>query len=344
MKIKAAVLERIGELTIREVESEPLLPGQVLVKVLYSGICRSQLMEVRGLRGNDRWIPHLLGHEGAGTVIAIGQNVSKVEIGDDVILTWIKGDGLEAPGATYGSSIGLLNSGPVTTFSNYTVVSENRLVRKPSGLPFAEAVLYGCAILTGGGVALNEIPEDRDICILVLGLGGVGLSALLTLISLGYKNVIAADSSHSKLNFVEKLPIICALDPTDTKFDNHMREIAPEGVDVCIEAVGQIDTIELGFRLVKRGGGKLVFASHPPSGELIRIDPYELISGKSISGTWGGSSRPDVDVPLLVKLLEPWREYLTLLIAEQYRLEDVNSALDDLEASQTFRPLIVMDH
>ena len=344
MKIKAAVLERIGALTIREVESESLLPGQVLVKVLYSGICRSQLMEVRGMRGEDRWIPHLLGHEGAGTVIAIGQNVSKVDIGDDIILTWIRADGLEAPGATYSSSIGRLNSGPVTTFSNYTVVSENRLIKKPSGLPFDEAVLYGCALLTGGGLVINEIPTDRDTCILVLGLGGVGLSALLTLIALGYKNVIAADSSRSKINFAEKLPIICTLDPTDTKFEGQIRGIAPDGVDVCIEAVGRTDTIELGFRLVKKGGGKLVFASHPPSGDLIRIDPYDLISGKSIYGTWGGASHPDAVVPFLVELLDPWREYSKTLIAKQYCLEEINIALDDLEAARTFRPLIAMDH
>lgn len=344
MKIKAAVLERIGALTIREVESEPLMPGQVLVKVLYSGVCRSQLMEVRGLRGRDQWIPHLLGHEGAGTVIAIGQDVSKVSIGDDVILTWIKGNGLDAPGARYGSSIGRINSGPITTFSNYSVVSENRLVKKPSGLQFDEAVLYGCALLTGGGIAINEIPQDRDTNILVLGLGGVGLSALLTLVSLGYKNVIAADTSRSKLEFAESLPIVCGLDPTNASFESRIREIAPEGVDVCIEAVGRTDTIELGFRLVRNGGGKLVFTSHPPSGELIKIDPYDLISGKSISGTWGGSAHPDLDVPLLAKLLESWREQLDTLIAKQYCLEDINLALDELEASRAFRPVIAMDH
>jgi len=344
MRIRAAVLERIGELTIREIESEQLLPWQVLVKVLYSGICRSQLMEVRGLRGEDRWIPHLLGHEGAGTVIAIGKAVTKVAVDDDVILTWIKGDGKESPGATYRSSIGRINSGPVTTFSNFAVVSENRLTKKPTGLPFDEAVLYGCALLTGGGVVLNEIPEDRDISVLVLGLGGVGLAALLALMSLGYKNVIAADSSRTKLDFVEKLPVVCALDSTDTNFDTRIGAIAPHGVDVCIEAVGRTETIEQGFKLVKRRGGKLIFASHPPNGELISIDPHHLIGGKSISGTWGGSSRPDVDVPRLVQLLEPWRDYLNTLIAKRYRLEEINSALDDLEAARTFRPLIVMEH
>lgn len=121
---KAAILEKIGSpLAIREIEIPELARGQVLVKVLFSGVCRSQLMEVNGGRGHDPWLPHLLGHEGAGTVIAVGDGITKLGVGDDVILGWIRGDGLEAPGAKYKLGEQIINSGQVTTFANFTVVS-----------------------------------------------------------------------------------------------------------------------------------------------------------------------------------------------------------------------------
>lgn len=149
MKIKAAVLEKLGSpLRIVELEHEPLKTGQVLVKVFYSGVCRSQLMEVKGGRGENKWLPHLLGHEGSGVVVSVGSGVSKVKPGDEVILTWIKSSGIEAVGAIYQGAEGSVNSGAVTTFSNYTVVSENRLVL--SGKNIAGS--------WGGGVK-----PDRDI-------------------------------------------------------------------------------------------------------------------------------------------------------------------------------------
>ena len=126
--IKAAVLFELNKpLEIRTLKRRPLESGQVFVKILYSGVCRSQLMEVSGLRGDDRWLPHLLGHEGSGVVEDVGPDVKKFKKGDEVILSWIKGSGIEAQGAIYDSDDVAINSGKVTTFSNYSVVSENRL-------------------------------------------------------------------------------------------------------------------------------------------------------------------------------------------------------------------------
>ena len=143
--IKAAILfDTSGLLLIKKVTSNPLSTGQVLVKILFSGVCRSQLMEVRGSRGEDPWLPHLLGHEASGVVVDVGPGVTKVQSGDEVILTWIKGEGLDAPGAQYKLGDQIINSGRVTTFCNYSVVSESRVVKKPEGLPFDEAVLFGC--------------------------------------------------------------------------------------------------------------------------------------------------------------------------------------------------------
>ena len=151
-KATAAILTKLNEpLEVMEIEIPPLLRGQVLVKVLYSGVCRSQVMEVSGGRGEDQWLPHLLGHEGSGIVVSVGEGVTKVSPGDGVILGWVKGVGLEAAGAIYKSKNKVINSGRVTTFCNYTIASENRLVIKPAELPFDTAVLFGCALPTGAG-------------------------------------------------------------------------------------------------------------------------------------------------------------------------------------------------
>jgi len=169
--LKAAVLTGINKpLELRNLEIKDLLPGQVLVKILYSGVCRSQLMEIEGKRGEDNWIPHLLGHEGSGIVIKVGSSVNKFQIGDEVILTWIKCEGLEEQGAEYLSQGEIINSGPVTTFSNYSVVSENRIIKKPKNLGFDTAILFGCALPTGAGMVINEINDNLRKIVKNLGI------------------------------------------------------------------------------------------------------------------------------------------------------------------------------
>lgn len=195
----AAVLLKTNQpLEIYELDIPPLVAGQVLIKILFSGVCRSQVMEVQGSRGEDLWLPHLLGHEGSGIVVAIGEGVSKVKPGDEVILGWIKGDGLDAPGAQYMRGNQVINSGRVTTLCNYSIVSESRVVKKPADLPFDEAILFGCAMPTGVGMALNEMNPSDEESIVILGLGGVGLSALMALSVSGIKKLIAVDISEKK--------------------------------------------------------------------------------------------------------------------------------------------------
>ncbi|MFM7275137.1 MAG: alcohol dehydrogenase catalytic domain-containing protein [Gammaproteobacteria bacterium] len=343
MLARAAVLERLGErLAIHSLDLGPPSAGQVLVKVLFSGVCRSQLMEVQGKRGTDPWLPHLLGHEGSGIVEAIGAGVSKVRPGDAVILTWIKGEGLDAPGGFFQRNGERINAGAVTTFSDYTVVSENRLVHKPPGLGFDLAVLFGCALPTGGGMVMNELDVRPGSTAIVLGLGGVGLSALMTLRALGVERPIAIDSSPAKLELASSWGAI----PVPGDHPELQREVfrhIPGGADFCIEAGGSVNTIELGFSLIRKGGGQLLFASHPPEGQMICLHPHELISGKRIAGSWGGAVRPDRDVPRLHQLLQSSGP-LESLLTQRYTLDQVNDALSDLEAGRVFRPLLDMGH
>ena len=342
---KAAVLfDTNSTLQVKNIEIPSLLEGQVLVKILFSGVCRSQLMEVRGARGEDPWLPHLLGHEGSGIVVEVGKGVTKVKPSDEVILGWVKGEGMDAPGAQYKNGDQIINSGRVTTFCNYSVVSESRIVKKPINLPFDEAVLFGCALPTGAGMAINEIAPTINESVLVLGLGGIGLSALMALKAQGVQNLIAADIYEDKLEMAKKLGVEYCLNTADKNFPILINDITNGGADYCIESAGRVLTIELGFSLIKSGGGKLLFASHPPEGESIRLIPHELIAGKQIAGSWGGATQPDRDIPRMFELFKKAKIPLDTLLTKRYKLEEINEALNDLESGKVFRPLIVMEH
>jgi S-(hydroxymethyl)glutathione dehydrogenase/alcohol dehydrogenase len=342
MKFKAAVLQKVSEpLKVLEIASRPLGYGHVLVKIFYSGVCRSQLMEARGFRGHDHWLPHLLGHEASGEVVEVGSGITKVKVGDKVILGWIKGEGIEAEGAKYLYNDQIVNSGKVTTFSNYSIVSENRLVKIPPNVPLDVAVLFGCALLTGAGMVLNELKPNSEMSVIVIGLGGIGLSALMALKYLKCKNVIAVDISEEKLELAKLFGANHIINSKRENTKGKVLSILGDYSDACIESGGKTETIELGFSLIKKTG-KLIFASHPPEGEFINIAPHELIAGKQIFGSWGGGCKPDIDIPKLAEIYLKGKVPLEKLISKRYTLENVNEALLDLENGVVFRPIIAM--
>ena len=301
-------------------------------------------MEVNGLRGDDRWLPHLLGHEGSGVVVDIGPDVKKFKKGDEVILSWIKGSGIEAQGALYDSDDLVINSGKVTTFSNYSVISENRIIKKPTNLDFDTAVLYGCALPTGAGMVINETNVKSESSAVVVGLGGIGMSAVAMLLSLKIKNIIAIDISANKLELVKSWGVNHTIDASKPNIQELVQEIFPDGAEFCIESAGRVSTIELGFSLLNRNKGKLLFASHPPEGEKIRLSPHELISGKRIAGSWGGAINPDRDIPILYHNFISANFPLNSLLTKPYSLLNINKALEDLESGKVLRPLIKMEH
>lgn len=341
-----AVLKKTGDpLVIEEkIEIPELKTGQVLVKMAYSGVCRSQLMEVRGLRGEDNFLPHLLGHEGCGEVVEIGKGVTKVGVGNWVILGWIEGQGKNAVGATYKCGNLRINSGPVTTFNTYSVVSENRIVLMPECLPKDIAVLFGCAIPTGAGIVLNEIKHFKPSSIAIVGLGGIGISAMMATKTLDCEIIIAVDISPEKLEMARQFGATHIINSSTENVIKEVNRITEgDGVDFSIEAAGLIETIEMAFRIVKKGGGKCIFASHPEHGKKIKLDPHELISGKNIKGSWGGNSKPDIDIPLLADIYKENNLPLDALITKKYPLEEINNALEDIESFKVYRPIISFD-
>lgn len=345
MKLTAAVLEEVGKpLELRDLEIPLLQRGQVLVKIIYSAICRSQLMEIGGHRGADKWLPHLLGHEASGTVIDVGADVTKVSSGDDVILTWIRSSGIESDAPRYSHNGKIINAGPITTFSNYSIVSENRVVPKPAALDMDVAVLFGCALATGSGMVFKELEISPDQSVVVIGLGGVGMGALLTLLATGHKRVVAIDSDPSKCMLADSFGISTVCSDSPEKMLAAIPKFASNGFDICIEAGGSVATIELGFSLLKATTGVLLFASHPPQGDKLRIDPHELIVGKQIRGSWGGGIEPDFDLPTLASLFIEMDDRLRQLTASRFPLSDINKAIKSFSEGKIFRPILVMEH
>ncbi len=346
--MKAAVLVNLNERleVISGIDYASPARGQVLVKLAYSGVCQSQLMEVRGRRGSDSYLPHLLGHEGSGQVVEIGDGVTKVRPGDMVVLGWIKGDGLDGGGVKYRCNClsQSLNGGGVTTFNEYALVSENRVVQLPEGIPLDLAALLGCAVPTGAGIITNDLRPPPGSTLAIFGLGGIGMSALMATMLFQCSKVIAVDISNEKLELAKSFGATHVVDARTTDLVNEIRSITDGyGVDFAVEASGQTNVIEHAFASVRRAGGVCVFASHPQYGSRISIDPYELICGKQIRGSWGGSSNPDRDVPMFAELYREGKLPLEKLIGKRYPLDSINDALDDLEQHRVGRPLIEID-
>ncbi|MDQ5960626.1 MAG: hypothetical protein QG592_1709, partial [Pseudomonadota bacterium] len=220
---------------------------------------------------------------------------------------------------------------------------ENRCTRLPATMPLDLGVLLGCAVPTGAGMVLNTLAPVAGQSLAVVGLGGIGLSALLAACAIPGLSVAAIDTETGKRELALRIGARHVFDPAAANFTADWQAAFPEGVDHCVEADGRTDTIELGFSLVHRGGGRCLFASHPANGETIRIDPYELICGKRLEGSWGGECRPDRDIPRFAELHASGRLPLAELIDRSYRLEEINEALDDLEARRIVRALIEVD-
>lgn len=344
--MRAAILTSPGEQLqiVDDLEAPRPGYGQVVVRVAFSGVCHSQLMEALGLRGADPYLPHLLGHEGTGVVHDVGHGVTKVRSGDRVVLTWIRGDGIDAGGSSYRRQGGVVNAGPVTTFNEVAVVSENRVTRLPDGVPMDVGVLFGCALPTGAGAVMNTLAPKPGSTLVVFGLGGVGICAVAAASRCDLLELIVVDVAPHKLELARQFGATRLVDAGADDPVEAVRAITGgRGADYAVEAAGSAATIERAFASVRERGGRCVFASHPPANQRIVLDPHDLIRGRQIEGTWGGGCQPDRDVPRFAALYLEHRLPFDLLLRDRYPLEQVNTALADLHARRTARPLLVID-
>lgn len=344
MRFQAVILTNLNQpLTLDEVESQPLECGQVLVRLHASGICGAQLNEIAGTKGPDKFLPHLLGHEGGGVVVEIGPGVTQVAPGDRVVLHWRKGAGIQAKPARYKSGTTWINSGWVTTFSQYSVVSENRVTRIDPDVPFEIAALMGCAVTTALGLINNLAQLKIGQSIAVFGCGGVGLCVIQGAAMAGADPIIAIDIQDSKLEQAQRFGATDLINSKTTDVaDAIRRAVGPQGVDVFVESTGSTKLIEQAYRLTQPQG-RTILVGVPRHDQDIQIHSLPLHFGKVLTGCEGGATDPTVDIPRYLRLYRKGKLELDSLITHRFPLRDINEALARVRAGEVGRAMLLMD-
>ncbi len=274
MRTLAAVLVEVNRpLELADLEVPALKPGQVLVEIAFSGVCHTQVLECRGYRGEDRYLPHCLGHEGSGVILETGLGVAKVRAGDRVILSWIKGSGADVPGTVYNWAGRKVNAGGITTFGRHAILAENRVTPLPQGVSMAQAALLGCAVPTGVGVVFNTAQPRPGQSLVVFGAGGVGLCAVAGAAVAGCTPVIAVDVRRDKLALAEHVGATCRINAAETDPVQELQRMCPGGVDYAIEATGRPAVMRQALLSVRSQGGVAVVVGNARHGERLEIDP-----------------------------------------------------------------------
>jgi S-(hydroxymethyl)glutathione dehydrogenase/alcohol dehydrogenase len=312
----------------------PLKLGQVLVKVLASGICGSQIGEINGVKGPDRFLPHLLGHEGCGEVLEAGEGVRSVKPGDRVVLHWRKGTGLESVTPVYGSRIGRVNAGWVTTFNEHAIVSENRLTKVPAGFDVEAAALFGCAVTTAFGVVTNNAQVAIGQSVVVFGAGGIGLNIVQGAALAGAHPIVAVDLFDNRLELARSLGATHAVNSRRADPSEAIATIVGnDGADVVIDNTGNVEVIALASRLTGPRG-RTVLVGVPPQGATAAISTLPLHFEKRLMGSHGGECRPEADIPRYVRLVEDGRLSLAGVVGRRYGLDEINDAIDDMTSGR----------
>jgi S-(hydroxymethyl)glutathione dehydrogenase / alcohol dehydrogenase len=343
MKMKAAILETLrSPLVLDEVEVPDLECGQVLVQVHRSGICGAQLGEINGVKGADNFLPHLLGHEGGGVVLEIGPGVTHVRKGDHVVMHWRKGAGINARAATYKWDDRTVNSGWVTTFNEFAVVSENRVTPIPRDVPFEVATLMGCAVTTALGLINNLAQVKIGQSIAVLGCGGVGLNVVQGAAMVSADPIIAIDIYDHKLALAGECGATHLINSTRSDVREEIRKIVgAAGVDVFVENTGLVRLIEQAYELTAKTG-KTILVGVPKHDEDITIHSLPLHFGKVLIGCEGGGTEPAVDIPRYIRLYQKGKLRLDRLITHRMPFDQINVALDNVRAGEVGRCVLSM--
>lgn len=329
---RAAVLaESRQPLIVDEIElPEQLEAGQVLVELYYSGICGSQIGEIDAIKGEDKYLPHLLGHEGVGRVLAIGPGVRHLKPAQTVVLHWRKGLGIEAAPAIYRWRGQPLNAGWVTTFNRHAVVSENRCTPIPADFELKLAPLFGCAITTALGVLQNNARIKIGESVVILGAGGVGLNMVQGAEMLTAHPIVAVDLYDNKLALARQLGATHTINSRDldsAALEQALRDIlGPAGADVVIDNTGVPALIAMAYRLSKHQG-RTILVGVPAAGNEVTLFSLPLHFGKVLTGSHGGDAEPDSEIPRYITLCRQGKLRLKELITAEFAFADINQAL-----------------
>ncbi len=341
---EAAILVESGKpLKIEKIDlPEKLYDNQILVEIITSGICGAQINEIDAVKGPDKFLPHLLGHEGYGQVIQVGPKVNKVSKGDHIVLHWRAGSGNQSITPLYGWNGKVLHAGWVTTFNRHAVVSENRVTKIPIGYDKNFLPLLGCALTTALGVLKNEAKISPEDHVLIFGLGGVGNAVLQFSRMLGVKQITVVDIDVKKralalksganffIVFKSKMETLSILEKIFTQ---------SEKPSVAIETTGHIDSIEICYESTA-DYSRIILVGVPAFGQKASFYTLPLHLGKTLSGSKGGSSKPEQDIPEILNILNGGLLNTDFFPTQTYPFSDINEAIADLREGIPFRPIL----
>ena len=334
MKSMAAVLERLNfPLTLMELEVPPLVCGQVLVKIHCSSICGAQIGEISGAKGVDKYLPHLLGHEGSGVIVDVGPGVSHVHIGDHVVMHWRKGIGIEASPPRYAHKNSIVGAGPIATFCEYSIVSENRVSSIPNDIAFDIASLMGCAVTTALGLINNEAQLKIGQSIAVFGCGGIGLNVIQGASLVSANPIIAIDMNELKLRAASSMGATHTINTSTENIQTEIQRIIRD-VDVAVECTGHVSLIEMAYQ-VTRPHGRTIMVGQPHHSQCLTI-PFmrQHFTGKTLLDSEGGHTNPSVDIPRYIALYQTGKLQLNPIITDRVSFRDINVALDKMRKGE----------
>ena len=376
MKIRAAVLEEIGRsgpyvdtkpLTVCEVDLAPPQVGEVLVRVAAAGLCHSDLSVINGDR--PRPVPMVLGHEGAGVVEEVGEGVTDLVPGDHVIFVFVPSCGhcgpcqtgrpaLCEPGAASNGKGELLGGGSrlsrdgervahmigVSSFATHAVMSRRSLVKIDREVPLTIAALMGCAVLTGAGAVFNMGAVEPGGTTAVVGLGGVGLAAVLGAVAAGAETIIAVDTLDSKLELARSLGATHTFSATDPELLAKVKDCTCGGVDAALEFAGSARALEGAFSMTRRGGTTISAGLTNPKA-VLNISPLTLVGEeRTLRGSYLGSGVPSRDIPRFLGLHRRGRLPVEKLMTHRITLDEVNEGFDRLHAGEAIRQVIEFEN
>ena len=335
--VNAAILTKQNtELVVDQIElPKELKVGQVLVKVHVSGICGSQIGEISGVKGPDKFLPHLMGHEGCATVLKVGPGVTFCAEGDLVVLHWRKGNGIQSETPKYYWKGEQLNGGWVTTFNSHAVVSENRCTKIPKDTDHEIAALFGCAVTTGFGVVENNAKIKIGESVVVFGSGGIGLNIIQAAAMVSAYPIIAVDIFEDRLELSKSLGATHVINSkTNDPESEIMKILGNQKLNVFIDNTGNTGIIELGYKLV-HSDGRVILVGVPRIGSDVRLYTLPLHFGKTLIGSHGGESDPSNDIPRYLNLVSKGRLEFKNIISSRYKLKDINDAILAMKSGKT---------
>jgi len=373
MKMKAAILRTTSAqrpfsvskpLSIEEVELDPPKRGEVLIKVKAVGLCHSDLVAITGERAKP--MPIVIGHEAAGIVEEIGQDVQGFAVGDHVVPSYVASCGrcemcsvgrpaLCEP-ATIANANAVLKDGTtrlrqgstrihhhsgVAGFAEYSVIPEEALVKIDKSVPFEHAALFGCGVVTGVGSVINTAQAKPGQFIAVVGLGGVGLSAVLAALAIGSGKVLALDLSEEKLAFARELGVHHALNAGDADVQAQIAALTGGGVHIAIETAGSNRALQMAYDITRRGG-TTVTAGMPGPGAEITLSHLKIAAEeRSIKGSYMGSCVAKRDIPRYLNMFQNGSLPVDKLMSRLIGFDDLNAAMDRLADAKTVREVLI---